>query len=147
MKKLNEDLLSAWLKLRLTISNERIVSDMPYNESLICNILLRNYIRSPKQYLTATDLCKETRMLKSQMNRTLKSLEEKGMIVRERSTEDRRRIYIKFSPDSPDIFTEQHRKNLELVDAIVKKVGVEKSREILENFKLIAEAAEEIINC
>jgi len=145
MSNLNEDILAAWLKLRVTISNERIVSDMPYNESLICNILLRNHIRSPEQFLTATDLCRETRMLKSQMNRTLNSLEEKHLIVRERSPKDRREIYIKFNPQGSDLFSEQHRKNLELVDVLIEKIGMEKAREILEMFTLLAGAAEEII--
>lgn len=39
MKGFNEELLSAWLRLSNTICNERIVTQLPYNEALICNIL------------------------------------------------------------------------------------------------------------
>lgn len=145
MNNLTEDLMAAWLKLRATVDDEQIVSDMSYNESLICNILLRHYVKSPEQFLTATDLCRETRMLKSQMNRTLKSLEQKQIIVRERSSKDRRHIYIKFNIEQSEVFAEQHRKNRERVDAVVKKIGEEKARELLEMFVLITEAVEEIL--
>ena len=38
---MNEKLLDAWLKLTTAIVNERVVTDLPYNESVICNILVR----------------------------------------------------------------------------------------------------------
>ncbi len=38
---MNEELLEAWLRLSTILCNDRIVSEMPYNEALICNILHR----------------------------------------------------------------------------------------------------------
>ena len=73
MDSLNENLLNAWLRLSTSINNPRIVSEMTYNESLVCNIL---YNHSESE-ITATDLCNATKMLKSQMNRTLNQLEKK----------------------------------------------------------------------
>ena len=63
MKGLNEELLEAWLRLSRVINNERIVSDMPYNESVICNILYREQVKNPGEYLTATDLCRELSLI------------------------------------------------------------------------------------
>ncbi len=74
-EELDERLLCAWLRLTTVISNERVVTAMPYNEALICNILDQEADGVP---LTATDLCEKTKMLKSQMNRTLNSMEKKG---------------------------------------------------------------------
>ena len=35
----NEALLTTWLRLSTSISNNRFVSEMSYNESLVCSIL------------------------------------------------------------------------------------------------------------
>ena len=41
MKK-NEQVLEAWLQMTTVINNERITSDLPYNESMICRYLYQN---------------------------------------------------------------------------------------------------------
>lgn len=145
MKNIDEALLGAWLRLSTTICNERIVSDMPYNESLICNILYRNQLDSPEHYLTATDLCKELKMLKSQMNRTLTSMESKQVIIRERSSLDKRQVYVKLNPEKDRIYEEQHSKILHIINELVGKIGKEKAVEALELFTLLADTAEEVI--
>ena len=38
MKDFNEELLDAWLNLTGAINNEKIVSQLPYNEVIICRI-------------------------------------------------------------------------------------------------------------
>ena len=73
----NERLLSAWLRLSVIVCNERVVSDMPYNEALICSLL----VKAGECRMTATELCEKTKMFKSQMNRTLHSLEEKNLVT------------------------------------------------------------------
>ena len=67
----NEALLGAWLRLSTSINNSRLVTELPYNESLICNVLYRNDLLHNEKKLTATELCAETKILKSQMNRSL----------------------------------------------------------------------------
>ena len=65
----SDDVLNAWLRLTTRINNPRMAGELPYNELLICGILYRNQKSSKPEYLTATDLCGRTRILKSQMNR------------------------------------------------------------------------------
>ena len=76
----SEDVLNAWLRLTTTVNNVRLAGELPYYELLICGILYRNQKSGAPGSLTATELCGETRMLKSQMNRTLNSMEKKGLI-------------------------------------------------------------------
>lgn len=144
MKNINEEILDAWLRLTTAISNERLVSDMPYNEALICYLLYDNQMQNPLKMLTATDLCRQTNMLKSQMNRTLQNMEDKNLITRTRSTADKRQVYIFLNMDS-EAYHKQHEKSLQLIDAIVKKTGEEKAKEIAELFIMIANIAKEII--
>ena len=96
MKK-NEQVLEAWLQMTTVINNERITSDLPYNESMICRYLYQNQDKN----VTATDLCNWMRMQKSQMNRTLTSMEKKDLITRIRSEQDTRKIYITLNDSMP----------------------------------------------
>ncbi len=141
----NEKLLQSWLRLSTAISNERIVSDLPYNESLICHILYRQHLEHPGCGVTATDLCRETRILKSQMNRTLGNMESKGLIVRERSEKDKRQVFVRFNPEQIKIYEEQHQKILNIIDELIIKIGKEKAGEAMELFNLVADTAEEVI--
>ena len=117
---------------------------MPYNEALICNILYRHQMRDKVNKLTATDLCRQTKLLKSQMTRTLRKMEEKNIITRQRSSTDRRQIFISLNPNA-DSFYIQHHKSLRLIDALATKAGPEKSQEAIDLFTYIANMAEEMI--
>ena len=143
--KLNEVLLGAWLKISTAINNSRLVSEMSYNESLICNILYRNATEHPNQFLTATDLCTETKILKSQMNRILNQLEEKNLITRERSNRDKRKVFVRLTTEQSNAYLKQHEQILQLLDNIIEKLGEEKTLEIIETLNGISNVAGELI--
>lgn len=120
---LNEDLLSAWLRLGAVIDNQRLVSALPFNEAMVCGLLLRG--QEAGQTLTASDLCAQTRILKSQMNAILNSLEKKGFLLRQRSQDDLRRVELSLLPYGVDCYQESHRQTLALVDRLIASVGQE----------------------
>ena len=142
---LNEALLGSWLKLSIAINNSRVVSEISYNESLICNILYRNSIECPEQSLTATDLCKETRILKSQMNRILTQLEKKELITRERCTDDKRKVFVHLTSEQSNAYLKQHAQILDLLDAIIAKLGKEQTVEVIRALNGISDVADEVI--
>lgn len=146
MSSINEKVLYAWLKLSTTICNERFVSEMPYNESLICGILHHNALAHPNKKLTATELCERTNIQKSQMNRTLNSMEEKGLIIRKRSEKDRRQVFVTMNMEKADIYERQHDKILGFVDTLLEKIGKEKAEEIVQLFTLISNKAKEVMD-
>ena len=146
MQNINEKVLSAWLKLSTAICNERIVSELPYNESLVCGILHENAVEHPEEKITATDLCEKTNMQKSLMNRTLNSLEDKGLIFRKRSEKDKRQVFVSMNMDNAEVYERQHKNILRVVDEIVEKVGKEKADEIISLFTLISNKAKEVID-
>ena len=145
MQNINEKLLNAWLKLSTSICNERIVSELPYNESLICGILHENATEHPEERMTATDLCEKTNIQKSQMNRILNALEEKGLIFRKRSEKDKRQVFVSFNMENAEVYERQHKNILRVVDDIIEKVGKEKADEIVQLFTLISNKAKEVI--
>ena len=146
MQNINEKVLSAWLKLSTAICNERIVSELPYNESLVCGILHENAVEHPEEKITATDLCEKTNMQKSLMNRTLNSLEEKGLIFRKRSEKDKRQVFVSMNMENAEVYERQHKNILRVVDEIIEKVGKEKADEIISLFTLISNKAKEVID-
>ena len=140
----NEELLHAWLRLCTSISNERITSDMPYNEALICNFLYRNKLLHPDRIPTATDLCRFTKMLKSQMNRTLQCMEEKGIITRKRSEKDKRQIFVVLNEEC-SIYQKQHVKILKIVETLMDRLGTDNIDTIISMFTKIADTADEVL--
>ncbi len=122
MDALDEKLLAAWMALSRTINNERMATRMPYNAAQI----LREIVRAEKP-LTATDLCDALMMQKSQMNRSLTYMEEKGWIVRERAQDDKRQIYIRVKEAPLQIYEEQHDDVIGYVGDVAKKLGDEKT--------------------
>ena len=84
-------------------------------------------------------------MLKSQMNRTLVSMEQKNYITRERSTLDKRQIFITLNPEQMDLYQKQHRKILSIIDKLIEKMGEDKALEAIRTFQLIADTAEEVL--
>ena len=61
MEQLNEELLSAWLRLSSTIDNQRLVRGMSFNEALVCNLMV--HARRQGRTLTARDLCQDSGIL------------------------------------------------------------------------------------
>lgn len=141
MSNISEVLLDSYLRFSTAICNERVVSELPYNEALICNLLYR---RAP-QALTATELCEATRMQKSQMARTLNEMEEKGLIVRCRSDADRRLVRIELKRDGAEAFFRQHAKTLELVQAIAVRMSPEEIQTLAALLEEAADAAREVL--
>ena len=141
MRELNERILDAWIDLTTVINNERLVSEMPLNESLICRILYQN----KENDITATDLCSLTKMQKSQMNRTLMNMEKKNWIIRQRSDKDKRQILIALNEEKMRAYQEQHEHILNIVNKPIERIGQENTEKTVELLNLIVQIAREEI--
>ena len=140
---LNEDLLSAWLRLGTVIDNQRLVSALPFNEAMVCGLLLR--AQEAGQLLTASDLCSRTHILKSQMNAILNSLEKKGFLLRQRSQHDLRRVDLSLLPFGVDCYQESHRRTLALVDRLITLMGQETVKTLVPLLFQAADSFERIL--
>ena len=135
MKNINEEVLKAWIRLTLTINKDRLVPDLTFNESVICRLLKE----SAKGFLTASELCESTGILKSQMNQILNKMIEKDLIIKERSSTDKREVLI-YLKDVKS-FDLQHDKIMAIVQKITSKLGDKRSKEVTELFNLVADIA------
>lgn len=137
----SEKVLESWLRMTTIINNEKITSDLPFNESMICRYLYQH----KDEFVTATDLCASMRMKKSQMNRTLNNMEKKKLIHRKRNDEDQRQVFILLNEEMIVAYHQQHEKVLRLVDGIFDKMGPEKMDEVIELFDLVSKTALETL--
>lgn len=142
---LTESLLDAWLKLSSVVSNNRLVHGLSFNEAFVLNLLYKQQMGGGEKKLTATDLCRQTHTLKSQMNAILTSLEKKQLILRHRSREDRRQLEVEIHPEGMDTFMECHERSLALVEGVLKKVGLEEGDVAVFMLNKLAEAFEEML--
>jgi len=141
---LDEELLAAWLRLTTVIDNQRLAVScaadqprLPFNEAMVCGLLVR--AQEEGCCLTASDLCRETRILKSQMNAILRSLERKGILSRRRSEGDRRRIELELLPEGMARYQEGHQRIQRLASRLISEMGEEN---ILTLLPLLRQAAD-----
>ena len=139
-----EDLLNAWLAAETSIKSPKQVSSLTYNESVICNLLLRN-AKTESEGLTASQLCHATNIHKSQMNRILNHMEESNIIKRVRSSADKRKVLISFNSEAESGFHEQHMRIIEIVHGIVSELGERRSAEVTQALNDLALAARKVI--
>lgn len=141
---MNEELLAAWLKLSSVIDNHRLADilsgwpDLPFNEAQVCGLLASGECR------TASELCAETRILKSQMNAILRSLEEKGVIARERSLSDRRQVELRLLPAGQARYEGLHKQVLAIVDRLIDALGEEKASELTSLLEQVADTFDSV---
>lgn len=142
---LTEELLDAWLKLSAVVSNNRLVSGLSFNEAFVLNLLYKHQLEGKEKKLTATDLCRQTHILKSQMNAILTSLEKKQMIFRYRSQEDRRQIEVEINRDKKDVFMECHERSLQFVEGVLNRIGLEEGSRAAATLNKLAGAFEDML--
>lgn len=141
--KVGEDLLAAWLNLSSTLWNTRIVTSMTYNEAHVLGILMRH--NEDSEPMTATDLIRRTRLLKSQMNKILTTLEKQDYISRERADTDKRLIYIRLTENGKAAYLHEH-KNVEgILDALVNRLGVERAAHLTKEISALTDVLDTIV--
>lgn len=138
MYELNEEVLEAWLNLTTAINNDRLVSELTYNEALVCHFV---YMVEDED-ITASVLCQKTGILKSQMNRILNSLEMRGLVQKIRSMKDRRDVFIVPGIKAKE-YDHQHEKILHLVERITSRLGEDKCKQVISLFNEVAKIAKE----
>ncbi|MGN0777437.1 MAG: MarR family winged helix-turn-helix transcriptional regulator [Candidatus Ventricola sp.] len=138
-----EQLLDAWLNLTSTLWNTRLVSSLPYNEAHIMGLLLRH--SDKEDPMTATDLIKHTRLLKSQMNKILTRLEERGYITRVRSAQDKRMIHVHLTPEGKAAYLEEHKGVEAILHQLVSKIGTDHALSVARDLFEVVDVLDSIV--
>jgi len=121
-RNMQENLLYAWMEMSLHIRGNRILSDFSFNEILIYGLLHRRKTAGFPP-MTATELGSYTRLLKSQINHILTGMETRGLIYRERSSQDKRVIYVHPLESALPRYEKEHEKVLQIVEHVFSVLG------------------------
>ena len=138
-----DKLLDAWLNLTSTLWNTRLVSSMTFNEAHVLGILLRH--ESDDAPMTATDLIRRTRLLKSQMNKIITSLEGRGYVSRVRASLDKRMIHIHLTAEGERAYLEQHKDVEEILTRLLESIGEDCARRAIADLSEITLALDDIL--
>lgn len=138
-----DKLLDAWLNLTSTLWNTRLVTSMTFNEAHVLGILLRhNCAESP---MTATDLIRRTRLLKSQMNKILTALEKQGFISRTRASLDKRMIHIHLTQEGRNAYLAQHKGVEVILSTLLERFGEERALSVAKDLSEITAILDDIV--
>ena len=114
-------LIQSWVRLSAMLKNSRFTKELPYNESIV---MLQLY-QAGQQSISMKEIIERTHMLKSQVNRTINSLEEKGLLERCQGDGDRRLGYVRICRDRLDLFLQVHAASMEIAKNISQIIGPE----------------------
>lgn len=144
---LSEELLEVWLRLTSVIDNHRVAASyasgedrLSFNEAMVCGLLAREGDGA----LTASELCRRTCILKSQMNAILRSLERRGLIACRQDRTDRRRVALRLLPEGVALYRESHRQSIAIVDRLIGELGEDGARTLLPLLRRTADIFEHI---
>lgn len=132
-----EKLISAWVKLTSVLKNTRITKELPYNEAIIMMLLYGRYKKDPQGAVSVKEIIEETKMLKSLANRTINSLEKKGLLTRCVLSGDKRIAYVRCSEENLDAYLKVHNESLGHAQNIIDIIGEEDTETFLKIVKKI----------
>ena len=121
---LDEELITAWVQLTRIKKNTRITKGLVYNESIVMLVAYRQYLTDGEGIVSFKELVRETRMLKSLVNRTIDSLVEKNMLMRCEG-KDKRTTFVKLIPENLGTYLAVHQESLTLARNVRKLIGDE----------------------
>lgn len=114
-------LLQAWVRLSSILKNSRFTKGLSYNESIL---MLHLYEQSDGT-LSVQQIIARTGMLKSLANRTINSLEQKGLLERCHQQGNKRSLYVRCCKDNLDAFLKVHDSSIAIAQTIESIIGPE----------------------
>ena len=129
--RLQEDVISSWVRLTGILKNTRLTQGMIYNEAVVMMIVNRKYEEDGVGLVSFKEIVAETKMLKSLVNRTIDSLVRKEMLMRCDGELDRRTTYVRPIPENLHDYLVVHEHTLKLVETIIGIIGKEDAAAIV----------------
>ena len=123
-RSLEEQVITAWVRLTGVLKNTRITKGMVYNEAIVMLVAYNRYREDGKGVVSFKEIVGETRMLKSLVNRTIDSLVAKGYLARCEG-KDKRTTFVRILPENIAGFLEVHEHSLTLARSMAELIGEE----------------------
>lgn len=112
---LEEELLRAYINMSVNIKENRLLSDLSFNEIMVMNLIVEEE-RSFKE------LEERLNILKSQLNRIINDLKAKGLVETYIPLNDKRKLIIK-KGNNIELYNTEHERMLRLMSLVKNKLG------------------------
>lgn len=139
-KALDEQVLSAWIRLNSVLKDSRMTKALTYNEAIVMNIIYERYVQDNTAMVSVKTITRETKMLKSQVNRTINALCEQGFIAKHRDSEDGRNLLVSLIAEKIPEFLSVHDRSLAMVQAIIDIIGEKDAQAFVRISEKVAKA-------
>lgn len=126
-EEIDENMITGWVQLTGVLKNTRITHGMMYNEAIVMLVAYNRYRQDGEGLVSFKEIVSRTKMLKSLVNRTIGSLEEKGLLERCEG-KDKRTTFVRPVKERLDAFLAVHNRSLALAHDIVELIGEDDAR-------------------
>ena len=127
---LEEQVITAWVRLTGLLKNTRITKGMVYNEAIVMLFAYNRYREDGIGVISFKEIVAETRMLKSLVNRTIDSLVAKGYLARCEG-KDKRTTFVRILPENIGEYLDVHEQSLSLASHMIGIIGREDAEAFL----------------
>lgn len=121
---LEEELLRAYINMSVNIKENRLLSDLSFNEIMVMNLIVEEE-RSFKE------LEERLNILKSQLNRIINDLKAKGLVETYIPLNDKRKLIIK-KGHNIELYNTEHERMLRLMSLVKNKLGEADFKKLIE---------------
>ena len=135
-KNLQERFINSWIDLNMELRENRILSELSFNEIIVINFIINSEINGEK-FVTTTELAKKMNLLKSQINAILIKLEKKELITKVQNIIDKRVIEIRITEKGREVYEREHAKSLKIANNIIELIGEDGAENLINSFEKV----------
>lgn len=121
---MEEALINAWVGLTSALKNSRITQGMNYNEAIVMLSVYQRFQKDGEGLTSFKEIVRETKMLKSLVNRTIDSLVKQNLLIRSGGA-DKRTTFVRPVRENLEEYLRVHERSLEFARSIVAIIGEE----------------------
>ena len=130
MIELEENMLKAWINMSVNTRENRILKDLTFNEMLVLNMV-------HDKELSFKELVNNLNIMKSQLNRILRRLEGKKLIITYIPDNDKRSLMVKMG-ENVELYNQEHERMILLMKKIRNKIGENSTLQLIDLLNQVA---------
>lgn len=121
---LEEEMLRSYINMSANIKENRLLSDLSFNEIMVMNLIV-------EEEMSFKEIQERLNILKSQLNRIINDLKNKGLIETYVPLDDKRKLMIK-KGNNISLYFKEHEKMLNLMSLVKKELGENDFKKLIE---------------
>ena len=122
-------ILDAMSKVTVVFRDKHLLCGLNFPELLACHVVLDN--EKANKHTRAKDIADTMEISKPGVSKLLNNMEQKGLIVREHRTEDRKAVFVLLTGKARDILEEQQATARSVTEKVFAEMGKDKANQLI----------------